>query len=332
MSVLTCRGARVDTEDEEKFSTPRDFLLARPDGVYTVGVARRARAGEPYALDDADAHAERLARRVDGARDGDAERTRARTAADALRRALDACERDAAFASVDEVVITALARWDDADADGTDAVEVLATAREREAGAPDGTAARAGVYVDVERATARSPRSPCDVKYTAWIREREPYERALASWNEANPSERCAECVTTRVVARDDGERDYEILEGLTTNFIVVSNAATSSPRAHRAIEGVLRGATSERLAAALRALAPATADDAIAAPDPRAAVSDLLSGAFDAAFLTNAVKSIVPIDFAVVRTAACVAARVDFPATRALLRRLRAASDRPDA
>lgn len=307
-------------------------MLTRPDGVYTVGVARRARPSDPYALEDADAHAERLARSVRGAREVDAAAARGRAAADATRDALDACARDDAFASVDEVVVTAFVDWDDADGDRSDAVEVLVTARGREAGASDAASARVGVYVDVERATERSPRSPWDVKYTAWIREREPYERALASWNAANPSERCAECVTTRVVARDDGERDHEILEGLTTNFIVVANGTTSSPRAHRAMEGVLRGATSERLAAALRALAPAAADDAIGAPDPAATVSDLLSGAYDAAFLTNAVRSVVPIDFAVVRDAAGVVARVDFPATRALLRRLRATSDRPDA
>ena len=302
---------------------PRDFLSARPDGAYTVAEARRANPSAPYVLDDARAHVERLARAAETPREATRE-----ACADALRVALDACSAHDAFDGFDAVVVTALARAVDANERGGVVVDVLVRGAGRDEKTERDDAA-VGAYVDVANARTRSAREPWDVKYSAWIRERAPFERRLAAWNAANPNDACVECVMTRAVVCADGEIvDHELLEGLTTNFAAVSSSMTNERTIHRASENVLRGVAMDRLDAALRSASAArrAADSESTDPSPPSPVtiSNVLSGVYDAAFITNALKPAVLIDYLIIDPGtAAPPRRVPLPRSRALRARL---------
>jgi len=155
-----------------------------------------------------------------------------------------------------------------------------------------------GAYVELN-SDERVVRSPVDVKYGDWARERVKFARALERWNEgcARRGEehlKCAEYVLTRYNADIDG---FEFLEGLTSNFMLVYEVdgqlvgRCAAPGAD-ALDGV-----------AMRALKKALALKNIPVIEDAPEVFDSKRQCV-AAYITTALKGVVPLDFIVIHRA----------------------------
>ena len=152
-----------------------------------------------------------------------------------------------------------------------------------------------GAYVDVDSSVRRAPVS---VKYADWIHGRAKASAALADWN-ARCDERlkCVEYLLTKshpASPSDDGEGErLELLEGLTSNFLLITNV-NGTLTAHCAKPGldVLDGVAMRALTAELTRRGIPLIERA-----PNAFPIEHRS-TWVAAYLTSAIKGIVPLDF----------------------------------
>jgi hypothetical protein len=310
----------VEIAVDDAPETPRAMLERRPEGVYTVGIARRARAerddsdgarGAPdvaraFALEDEDGHHARLA-----------SATASASASAALRRV----GKDPRWVDVQTCVVTILTHRERASETETETetVDVLIQPRGTDGGGESNARERGvGVFIDLDAARETSPRHPHELKYSAWVRERVPFERRLAEWNAAHPNDACVEYVMTRRVQPEgSNEWEHECLEGLTTNF------ATLKVDAKRETLYAARDEVLEGLAMGLLKRC-ADATDA----GRGAYVSELLANAFAATFLTNALKGCVAVDFAIVIDGETTR-RVEFPKSLDRAKRIGDAMDK---
>jgi hypothetical protein len=200
-------------------------------------------------------------------------------------------------------VVTILTHGERASGAETAMVDVLIQPRGTDVGDSNARRRGVGVFIDLGAARETSPRHPHELKYSAWVRERVPFERRLVEWNASRPNDACAEYVMTRRVKRaESNEWEHECLEGLTTNFATLkSDAGRETIYAARdeVLDGLAMGL--------LKRCADAT--DA----GRGAYVSELLADAFPAAFMTNALKGCVAVEFAIVVDGETTR-RVDFP------------------
>ena len=298
--------------------TPRAMLERRPEGVYTVGIARRARSerddgddarGAPdvaraFALEDEDGHYARLASAA------------ARASASAALRRVGG---DPRWMDVQTCVVTILAHRERASETETETVDVLIQPRGTDGGGESNARERGvGVLIDLDAARETSPRHPHELKYSAWVRERVPFERRLAEWNAAHPNDACVEYVMTRKVKPEgSNEWEHECLEGLTTNF-ATSKMDEKRETLYAARDEVLEG------------LAMGLLKSCVDATDAGrgAYVSELLANAFAATFLTNALKGCVAVDFVIVIDGETTR-RVEFPKSLDRAKRIGDAMDK---
>jgi len=156
-----------------------------------------------------------------------------------------------------------------------------------------------GAYVDVDSSVRRVPVS---VKYADWIHGRAKASAALADWNAR--CDECLKCVEYLLTKShpaspsddDEGER-LELLEGLTSNFLLITNV-NGTLTAHCAKPGldVLDGVAMRALTAELTRRGIPLIERA-----PSAFPIEHRS-TWVAAYLTSAIKGIVPLDFILFR------------------------------
>ena len=156
-----------------------------------------------------------------------------------------------------------------------------------------------GAYVDVDSSVRRAPVS---VKYADWIHGRAKASAALADWNAR--CDECLKCVEYLLTKShpaspsddDEGER-LELLEGLTSNFLLITNV-NGTLTAYCAKPGldVLDGVAMRALTAELTRRGIPLIERA-----PNAFPIEHRS-TWVAAYLTSAIKGIVPLDFILFR------------------------------
>ena len=157
-----------------------------------------------------------------------------------------------------------------------------------------------GAYVDVD-SSARVRRSPVSVKYAEWIHGRAKASAALADWNAQ--CERCGlehlKCVEYLLTksSTDDEEERLELLEGLTSNFLLICD-----------VDGALTGYYAKPGVDVLDGVAARALRDALSrrgipliARAPNAAPLHHRT-TWVAAYLTSAIKGVVPLDFILFR------------------------------